>query len=168
MRTKTKKTDFLEVLRVLLAHEINFIVVGGVSAVLQGAPITTFDLDLVHSRESENIERLLRALDSLDAIYRAQPDRRIKPTAAHLSSPGHQLLLTRFGPLDLLGMIGAGRGYDELLAQSVEMKVDDELRIRVLDLEMQIRIKEEVAGEKDSAVLPILRRTLIEKSRHRK
>jgi hypothetical protein len=167
VRTKTK-TDFLEVLRVFLAHELEFIVVGGVSAVLQGAPINTFDLDLVHSRDPENIERLLRALDSLEAIYRAQPDRRIKPTAAHLSSPGHQLLLTRFGPLDLLGMIGAGHEYEQLLAHTVEMKVDEALKIRVLDLEMQIRIKEEVAGEKDSAVLPILRRTLIEKSRHRK
>jgi hypothetical protein len=167
VRTKTK-TDFLEVLRVLIAHEIKFIVVGGVSAVLQGAPVTTFDLDLVHSRDSENVERLLRALDSLEAIYRTQPDRRLKPSAAHLSSPGHQLLLTRFGPLDLLGMIGAGHGYEELLGRTVEMKVDDELRIRVLDLKTLIQTKEEVAGEKDAAVLPILRQTLIEKSRHRK
>jgi hypothetical protein len=166
VRTKTK-TDFLEVLRVLIAHEIKFIVVGGVSAVLQGAPVTTFDLDLVHSRDSENVERLLRALDSLEAIYRTQPDRRLKPSAAHLSSPGHQLLLTRFGPLDLLGMIGAGHGYEELLGRTVEMKVDDELRIRVLDLKTLIQTKEEVAGEKDAAVLPILRQTLIEKSRHR-
>ncbi len=166
MKTKTK-TDFLEILRVLLAHEIDFIVVGGVSAVLQGAPIATFDLDLVHSRDSENIERLLRALDSLGAIYRAQPARRIKPTAAYLSSPGHQLLLTRFGPLDLLGMIGSGRVYEELLAKTVEMKVDDELRIRVLDLETLIQTKEETGGEKDAAVLPILRQTLNEKSRHR-
>ena len=153
MKTKTK-TDFLEILRVLLAYEIDFIVVGGVSAVLQGAPIATFDLDLVHSREPENIKRLLRALESLEAIYRAQPARRIKPTAAHLSSPGHQLLLTRFGPLDLLGMIGSGRGYEQLLAKTVEMKVDDELRIRVLDLETLIQTKEEIGGEKDAAVLP--------------
>jgi hypothetical protein len=166
VRTKTK-TDFLEVLRVLIAHDVKFIVVGGVSAVLQGAPITTFDLDLVHSRETENIERLLQALDSLEAIYRAQPERRMKPNAAHLSSPGHQLLLTRFGPLDLLGMIGAGRRYEELLAQTVEMKVGDEQRIRVLDLETLIQIKEEIAGEKDAAILPILRQTLNEKSRRR-
>jgi hypothetical protein len=76
VRTKTK-TDFLETLRVLIAHEIDFIVVGGLSAALQGAPVTTFELPLVHSRASENVERLLRALDSLEAIYRAQPDKRI-------------------------------------------------------------------------------------------
>jgi hypothetical protein len=125
-------------------------------------------LPLVHSRESENIQRLLSALDSLEAIYRARPARRIIPTAAHLSSPRHQLLLTRFGPLDLLGMIGAGRGYEELLAETVEMKVDDELRIRVLDLKTLIQTKEETGGEKDTAVLPILRQTLNEKSRHRR
>ena len=85
MRTK-RKTDFLEVLRVLIAHEVDFIVVGGVSAVLQGAPITTFDLDLVHSRESENIERLLRALELLEAIYRTHPHRRIKPNGREIET----------------------------------------------------------------------------------
>ncbi len=64
-------------------------------------------------------------------------------------------------------MIGAGRGYEKLLAQTVEMKVGDELRIRVLDLETLIQIKEEIAGEKDAAVLPILRQTLNEKLRCR-
>lgn len=75
------------------------------------------------------------------------------------------MLLTRFGPLDLLGMIGAGRGYEDLLAQTVEMKVDDALRIRVLNLQTLIQTKEETGGEKDAAVLPILRQTLNEKSR---
>jgi hypothetical protein len=32
--------------------------VGGVSAVLHGAPVTTFDLDIVHARDPENIARL--------------------------------------------------------------------------------------------------------------
>jgi hypothetical protein len=35
--------------------------------------------------------------------------------------------------------------------------------IRVLDLETLIAVKEELAGEKDRAALPILRRTLEEK-----
>jgi len=36
-------------------------------------------------------------------------------------------------------------------------------RLRVLDLETLIAVKEEVGGEKDRAVLPILHRTLEEK-----
>jgi hypothetical protein len=64
-------------------------------------------------------------------------------------------------------MIGAGRSYEDLLTQTVEMKIDDQLRVRVLDLKTLIQTKEEIAAEKDAAVLPILRQTLKEKSRHR-
>lgn len=159
------KPDFLEILRVLAEHEVKFIVVGGVSAVLQGAPFTTFDLDVVHSRDPRNIERLLRALDSLEARYRIYPERQAKPAESHLSSPGHQLLMTSFGPLDILGMIGQGREFDMLLAHSTEMEIGAGVKVLVLDLATLIRTKEETAGEKDKAILPLLRRTLEEKLR---
>jgi hypothetical protein len=45
------------------------------------------------------------------------------------------------------------------------MNVAESLRIRVLDLEVIIALKEEFAGEKDLAVLPILRQTLRESRR---
>jgi hypothetical protein len=158
-------TDFLAILQRLREHEIDFIVVGGVCAILQGAPITTFDLDLVHSRESQNVDRLLAALDTLDAHYREPASRGIKPNRSHLSSPGHQLLMTCFGPLDLLGAIGSGHDYPNLLSQSVEMEISSKLKVRVLGLSALIKSKEETAGEKDRAVLPTLRRTLEEKSK---
>ena len=76
---------------------------------LHGAPITTFDLDVVHARTPENIARLLSAVEVLDADYRGRGDQRLRPSPEHLASSGHQLLMTRFGPLDLLGAIGANR-----------------------------------------------------------
>jgi hypothetical protein len=89
----------------LWKYKVDFIVVGGVCAVLQGAPVTTFDLDLVHARTPENLARLLPALRELDAHYRGRQGQLLRPDLSHLSSPGHQLLMTRFGPLDLLGTI---------------------------------------------------------------
>jgi hypothetical protein len=53
---------------------VEFIVVGGVAGVLQGAPIVTFDLDLVHRRTPENVQRLLGVLSSLHARYRDPRD----------------------------------------------------------------------------------------------
>jgi hypothetical protein len=161
----TARPDFLAILRTLREHGVDFVVVGGVAAVLQGAPISTFDLDVVHAREEANIRRLLTALESLDACFRLQPERRLRPNASHLSSPGHQLLLTRFGPLDLLGEVGRSRSYPELVKRSVEMQVGEGLSVRVLELETLIVVKEEAAAEKDLATLPVLRRTLEEKSR---
>jgi hypothetical protein len=58
--------------------------VGGVAAVLDGAPINTFDLDVVHSRNETNIARLLAVLEELDAVYRIHPERRIRPAASSL------------------------------------------------------------------------------------
>ena len=146
---------------------MEFLVVGGVGAVLQSAPVTTFDLDIVHSTEPSNVARLLAALESLDAYYRLQPEKRLRPNETHLSSPGHQLLMTRFGPVDVLGSIGKGRRYADLLAHAVELDVGEGIRVRVLDLETLIASKEETGREKDLAALPLLRSALAESRRRR-
>jgi hypothetical protein len=160
------KPDFLNILKSLAEYEVDFIVVGGICAVLHGAPISTFDLDVVHSRSPENIARLMSALESLEAYYRGQGSRILKPKEHNLSSPGHQLLMTRSGPLDLLGIVGKGLGYEELIESTVELSLSKGLKVRILNLETLIRTKEETARDKDKAVLPVLRRTLeeIEKS----
>ena len=158
-------TDFLAILQRLREHDVDFIVVGGICAVLHGAPVATFDLDVVHLRTPENIRRLLMALETLDARYREPSSRVLKPDSSHLSSRGHQLLITNFGPLDLLGTIGAGHDYEDLRSQVSEMEVANGLKVCVLNLSTLIKTKEETGGDKDRAVLPTLRRTLEEQSK---
>ena len=46
-------------------HEVKYIVIGGIAAVLYGVPRATFDLDILIEATPENAERLLSAL--LDA-----------------------------------------------------------------------------------------------------
>jgi len=94
---------FREALEVLARHHVDFVVVGGVAAVLEGASISTFDLDIVHDRSPENVARLLSALVDLDARYRDLTGRVLRPEAHGLEGQGHHLLLTRCGPLDVLG-----------------------------------------------------------------
>lgn len=161
---KVPSPDFLAMLRTLVGYGVDFIIVGGVSAVLHGAPITTFYLDVVHSRSLDNIGRVLSALRDLDAFYRGQGDRRLTPDSTHLASPGRQLLMTRFGPLDLLGTIGEDHDYEDLIQHTTELFVSG-LHLRILNLETLIEVKEEVGHEKDRIVIPILKRTLEEKSR---
>jgi len=78
--------DFMALLRALADHQAHFIVVGGVSAVLHGAPVTTFDLDVVHSRTPENVSRLLAALDDMDAYYRGRGEKRFRPSRDYLTT----------------------------------------------------------------------------------
>ncbi len=161
----TPTSDYLALLRTLTENQIDFIVVGGVCAVLHGAPVNTFDLDVVHSRAPDNLDRLLQVAQSLEAVYRGQGSRILRPTLSHLASPGHQLLQTRFGPLDLLGTIGHDLGYNELLARTTMLNVGEALQVRVLNLDALIAIKEQTARDRDRAMLPLLRRTLEEKSK---
>jgi len=147
-------------LRALCGAGVEFILVGGVAAVLNGAPVNTFDVDIVHSRTAANINRLLAVLESLDAVSRIQPERRLKPDASHLTGTGHLNLITRLGPLDVLCTVGQNLAYEDLLSHSAEMDIGGGIRVRVLNLETIIAIKESLGGDKDRAVLPILRRTL--------
>ena len=143
---------------------MELVVVGMAAGVLRGAPVTTLDVDIVHRRNPENIARLLRVLADLDAVYRHDP-RRLKPAESHLSSPGHQLLSTRFGHLDCLGTIGNDLSYEQLLDRAPELDLADGLVVRVIDLPTLIELKQEAGRPKDLAALPVLRATLAESRR---
>jgi hypothetical protein len=161
MKTIPRFRDALEVLR---RHRVELIVVGGVAAVLNGAPISTFDLDVVHARDPENLDRLMTALAELEASYRDQTGRRLPPVRELLAGDGHNLMMTKFGPVDFLGTIGKGQSFDALLAETHELSIGAS-KVRVLDLAALVRVKEEIARDKDRAVLAILKRTLEEQSK---
>ena len=154
------RPDLILILQTLSQHDVEFIVVGGVCGALHGSSDVTFDLDLVHSRNPENVARLLKALRKLDARYRDPAGRVIRPTEAHLASPGHQLLMTKGGPLDLLGEIGKHRDYEALLPDTVTFVVSKDLRVRALTLAALIKTKEEAGREKDKAGLAVLQQML--------
>jgi len=151
--------------RALYDAGVEFLVVGGVAAVLNGAPVNTFDVDVVHRRTTENVERLMPVLEEMDAVYRIQPERRLRPAKPALLSAGHQNLITKYGPLDLLGSIGRDMSYVDLLPHSTEMVIAEGIRVYILNLETLIELKEQLGGEKDRAMLPILRGVLERKGR---
>ena len=154
--------DFRAILAALVRAEVEFVVVGGVGAVLHGVPATTFDLDIVHGRDPENRRRLFAVLQSLDACFREHLPKRLAPTLDDLASAGHLLLMTSAGPLDLLGTVTGGRDYAALVPHCGWMDAGEGVGVRVLDLETLILLKEETGREKDRAQLPLLRRTLEE------
>lgn len=89
MPSHPKAADLPALLAKLCDSGIEFIIVGGVAAVLQGAPITTTDLDIVHRRTPANVVRLLDVLRELDAIMRYDMARRnLRPTAEMLAGRG--------------------------------------------------------------------------------
>jgi hypothetical protein len=108
----------------------------------------------------------MNALMDLDASYLGHP-KQIKPDVESLASPGRHLLITRFGPLDLLGTIEKDRGYADLIGDSKEIQIEN-LAFRILSLEYLVEIKEETFREKDRLILPVLKHTLKEREKSEK
>ena len=162
---RESEPKIIELLRVLHECQVDFIIVGGVCAVLHGAPITTFDLDLVHCQKPENLNRLMNALIDLDAHYRGHV-KKIRPDVQNLASNGHHLLITRLGPLDLLGTVENGKGYVDLIGHSESIQIEN-LTFRILSLQYLIETKKASKRDKDLLKLRILKHTLIEREKNK-
>lgn len=154
---------FQALLRALVDERVEFIIVGGVAAVLEGAPISTFDLDIVYAKNQENLNRLAEALHQLDAVYVDLAGRRIRPTIDRLQGGGHHLLRTRYGRLDALGSVGDDQTFEVLLSRSRQRTLH-EMTVMVLSLDAVIETKEAADRPKDRAVLDLLRQTLKERT----
>jgi predicted nucleotidyltransferase len=156
---KPTSPSLSEILEGLLEAGVDFILVGGLAAVIQGAPVTTMDVDIVHSQTPENIARLLAFLKSVSAVHRRLDDKLIEPKGRDLSEKGHVLLTTHIGPLDVLAFVEGGRAYKDLLEHAVEIDFRGHT-LRVLDLEMLIELKKTSSDPKDKQRLPVLKETL--------
>ena len=122
----------------------------------------TFDLDIVHRRTPDNVDRLLAWLLAHDAVHRFDlSNRRLPPTRELLLGRGHLNFRTSLGDLDVLCELGPGEGYDELLPDSISIALGS-VTVQVLGLARLIEVKARAGRPKDRAVLPVLIATLDE------
>ena len=153
--------DFLEeMVRRLVQARVEFVIVGGMSAILQGSTLVTLDLDLCYRRTPDNIARLVSALAPLDPRPRGFPpelpfvfDERTLRLGSNFT------LEVGTEGLDLLGeMTGLG-GYEQIIGQAKDMLVG-ELPVKVLSLEQLIVTKEAVGRPKDLIAIAELKTIL--------
>jgi hypothetical protein len=156
-------SDLEGLLRVLSEQEISFIIVGGIAAVLHGAPTTTFDLDIVPQQSEANLSRLMDMLRAHGTLVRDPAGRHIEPSPAALRGCGQLQLMTDLGPLDILCRLHDGRGFEDLKPSTVVLDTDG-LQLRVLDLPTLIDIKRNTGRARDRMVVPLLLALLRERS----
>jgi hypothetical protein len=149
--------SFRRILELLEQHGVQYVIVGGVAAVLQGAPVTTFDIDALIKVDPANIDRLATVLAELDARFREHCE--LRPTRNDLAAGGHLLLMTNSGPFDVLGVIGGGKRYDDVAGSALRISLDD-LAISVLPLAALIEDKKALGRDKDLAVVKLLEAVL--------
>lgn len=143
----------------LAKHEVDYVLIGGLAAVLHGSTAMTNDADIFPAPGADNRERLAEALRGLDARIRdeASPDGiAFDPHPALLASMRILNLTTRCGDLDLAFQPAAMDDYEAVEAAAVALDLDG-VDVRVASLDDIIRSKEAADRPKDRATLPILR-----------
>ena len=136
-------------LRRLDAGRVEFVVIGGIAAVAHGSPRFTFDLDIVYAPDDANLERLGRVLQELNAtLLGVTDDVPFVPDARTLRHVRLLTLETDEGRLDVMIQPDGSKGYEQLLAGSMETIVDG-IAVRVAGIDDLIAMKKAAGRPKD-------------------
>ncbi len=135
---------------------VEFVLIGGWAAILNGSVRTTRDLDICYARTSQNHRRLATAL----APYRPRPrefpaDLPFVWDATTLNNAGVFTLTTTLGAIDLLAEVSGLGTFEQVKAVSKPVHAFDR-DIWTLDLPALITAKRAAGRPKDLQALPEL------------
>jgi hypothetical protein len=148
--------DPLAIMDVLNRHGVPFVVIGGVAAGVQGAMWTTFDLDIVYSREPGDLRTLAAALKDLDAHpVDLEAGVSVRLDERSLRHGDIWTLTTRHGRLDLLGEPAPGLRYETLAPRA--RTIAGRATYRVASLADLIAMKRFAGRPRDEGQIELLR-----------
>jgi predicted nucleotidyltransferase len=128
---------------------IEFVVVGGVAAVLHGSSMVTRDLDVCAPLSGTTLEKLREALSDLHPVHRiATSGTSFLENPAPGVSVQNLYLQTDLGALDLLGSITGVGDFEQVRATAVEVSLFGRT-VKVIGLDALIKAKESVGRQKD-------------------
>lgn len=144
------------IFEVLSSNEVDFVVIGGVAALIHGSPSVTQDLDICYSRDPKNLKRLAAALRALDARLRDVPDTvRFELDERSLAAGDHFTFTTSHGDFDCFGHPAGSEGFDDLTSSAPIIEVEG-IRFAVASIDDLIRMKRASDRPKDRAEIEIL------------
>lgn len=160
--------DGLAIIEVLVRHRVEFVVIGGFAAALQGSPFVTFDVDVTPKNERDNFARLSSALTELEAKVRAEG---VEPLpfnhdGASLQDASIWNLTTKFGDLDISTTPSGTTGYQDLRRDALAVSLRS-VEFAIASLADVVRSKDAAGRNKDKLVLPVLRELVAEETKAR-
>jgi hypothetical protein len=140
-------------------HDVRYVLIGGLAAILHGAPQNTFDADICPARSDDNHDRLAAALREMGARIRTsdvEGGLAFACDGAFLRSVEILNLVTAYGDLDISFVPSGTSGYEDLSQRAVTIAIKGHV-VSLASIEDIIRSKEAANRPKDVAALPILR-----------
>ncbi len=148
--------NFVKLIQALIDGGVEFVIIGGWSAILHGSSHTTRDLDLCFSRSRANLQKLAKALAPFHPTLRdLPPGLPFVWDEATLRNGTLFTLSTDLGSVDLLGEVLGIGSFEQAKELSVEVDAFDR-RIWTLNLAALIKAKQAAGRAKDLQILPEL------------
>ncbi len=141
---------------------MRFIILGGVAERLLGSPRITDDFDICPAASRANLERLAGMLNEVGARWlppglENEGFDPVEPwNAASFKGQTSLALITPYGRFDIWLRPEGTIGYDELIANAVDVEVAG-MKTKVLHLDDSIRIKRAIGDPRYLNHLPLLR-----------
>ena len=158
-------TGIERLLGVISDAKVSFILVGGVAARAHGSARVTQDIDVCYARNTENLDRLVKALAPLKPYLRgAPPGLPFDWSVATLKAGLNFTLVTTAGDIDLLGELTGGGRFEDLAPHSTATKVFGRETL-LLDLPWLIQVKRAAGRPKDLEVIAELEALAEERAR---
>jgi hypothetical protein len=149
MASDTEKSDLVKIAEILVAHDVEFIVVGGQAETIFGSARVTVDIDLCYRRTKENLKRLAAALHELKPTLRNAPkDLPFTIDEQALALGNNFTFDTPFGDLDLLGYLEPLGDYDAISMKAITVPVAH-VKLQVIHIDDLIEIKRYLQRPKD-------------------
>ena len=160
--------DPVAALRVLDAHKVDFVVIGGIAGRLWGSPTVTRDLDICYSRAPANLDRLAAALQQIHAKLRGVSEEvPFRLDARTLAAGDSFTFKSDVGDLDCLGVPTGTGGYDDLRASAERLDVNG-MKVWVASLVDLIDMKRAAGRRKDQIEIEVLGALRDERGRRRR
>ena len=142
-----------ELLKRLLEHNIQFVIVGGFAGVVHGASQVTQDLDICLLMSPEEIEKLRGALKDLNPLHRMNPSHKssFMDVPKDLNKLNNIYLETDIGVLDVLSEIPNIGDFKRVKQGSVEIEIFGH-NCSVMGLDDLIVVKSKINRAKDQAL----------------
>lgn len=143
--------DAEQLLRVLTARGVDFVVVGGIAVVLLGSARLTRDLDVCYAEDEGNLEALGGALLELGARLRGvEASVPFVPDAEALRRVQLLTLDTDAGPLDVMSRPAGAPGYGTLRRNAHRFDIGG-TTVRVASIDDMIAMKTAAGRPQDLA-----------------
>jgi len=148
-----KAPELSKLLGPLIAHGVDFVLIGGQAGISHGSSYPSYDLDVLYARNRDNVVRLVDALGEIGVRLRGAPkDPPFVLDAKTIENGANFTFVTPYGDLDVLADADGMPSYEELRSAAVEQEVFGHV-VKVASIGHLIAMKRAAGRTKDKLMV---------------